>query len=75
MEFTSRHLRGFHLVAQHGSFSRAAEALFITLAGLSWSLIGLAEWNGWLTRRRRARWCAAVSSSPGEWGAVQVLES
>ena len=34
MEFTSR-LRGFHLVAQHGSFSRAAEALFITPSGLS----------------------------------------
>jgi LysR family carnitine catabolism transcriptional activator len=35
MDFTSRQLRGFHLVAQHGSFSRAAEALFITPSGLS----------------------------------------
>ena len=32
---TSRQLRGFHLVAQHGSFSRTAEALFITPSGLS----------------------------------------
>jgi LysR family carnitine catabolism transcriptional activator len=35
MDFTSRQLRGFHLVAQHGSFSRAADALFITPSGLS----------------------------------------
>ena len=35
MDFTSRQLRGFHLVARHGSFSRAAEALFITPSGLS----------------------------------------
>jgi LysR family transcriptional regulator, carnitine catabolism transcriptional activator len=35
MDFTSRQLRGFHLVAQHGSFRRAAEALFITPSGLS----------------------------------------
>jgi DNA-binding transcriptional LysR family regulator len=35
MEFTSRQLRGFHLVAQYRSFSRAAEALFITPSGLS----------------------------------------
>jgi len=35
MDFTSRQLRGFHLVAQHRSFSRAAESLFITPSGLS----------------------------------------
>ena len=35
MEFSSRQLRGFHLVAQHRSFSRAAEAMFITPSGLS----------------------------------------
>jgi LysR family transcriptional regulator, carnitine catabolism transcriptional activator len=35
MDFTTRQLRGFHLVAQHRSFSRAAEALFITPSGLS----------------------------------------
>src|SRR5215831_19027358 len=35
MEFTSRQLRAFLLVAQHQNFSRAAEALFITPSGLS----------------------------------------
>lgn len=35
MEFTSRQLRAFHLVAQHRSFARAAEALLITPSGLS----------------------------------------
>ena len=35
MDFTSRQLRAFILVAQHRSFSRAAEALFITPSGLS----------------------------------------
>jgi LysR family transcriptional regulator, carnitine catabolism transcriptional activator len=35
MEFTSRQLRAFQLAAQHHSFTRAAEALFITVSGLS----------------------------------------
>lgn len=35
MEFTSRQLRAFHLVADHRNFTRAAEALFITPSGLS----------------------------------------
>jgi LysR family transcriptional regulator, carnitine catabolism transcriptional activator len=35
MEFSSRQLRAFLLVAQHRSFSRAAEALYITPSGLS----------------------------------------
>lgn len=35
MEFSSRQLRAFLLVAQHQNFTRAAEALFITPAGLS----------------------------------------
>src|SRR5262249_34772664 len=35
MEFTSRQIRAFLLVAQHHSFTRAAEALFITPSGLS----------------------------------------
>src|ERR1700738_4728118 len=35
MEFTSRQLRAFQLVAQHHSFTRAAEPLFITPSGLS----------------------------------------
>ena len=35
MDFTSRQLRAFLLVAQHRNFSRAAEALYITPSGLS----------------------------------------
>src|ERR1017187_3071379 len=35
MEFTSKQLRAFRLVAQHRNFARAAEALFITPSGLS----------------------------------------
>jgi len=35
MDFTSRQFRAFSLVAQHHSFTRAAEALFITPSGLS----------------------------------------
>jgi LysR family carnitine catabolism transcriptional activator len=35
VDFTSRQLRAFLLVAQHRSFSRAAEVLFITPSGLS----------------------------------------
>jgi DNA-binding transcriptional LysR family regulator len=35
MDFTSRQFRAFLLVAQHRSFSRAAEALYITPSGLS----------------------------------------
>lgn len=35
IDFTSRQLRAFLLVAQHHNFSRAAEGLFITPSGLS----------------------------------------
>lgn len=35
MEFTSRQLRAFLLVAEHRSFTRAAEVMFITPSGLS----------------------------------------
>jgi LysR family carnitine catabolism transcriptional activator len=35
MNYTSRQLQAFSLVAQHRNFSRAAEALFITPSGLS----------------------------------------
>jgi DNA-binding transcriptional LysR family regulator len=35
MEFSSRQLRAFHLVAEHKNFARAAQALFITPSGLS----------------------------------------
>ena len=35
MEFSTRQLRAFHLVARHRSFVRAAEVLLITPSGLS----------------------------------------
>jgi LysR family carnitine catabolism transcriptional activator len=35
MEFSSRQLRAFHLVAEHRNFARAAQALFVTPSGLS----------------------------------------
>jgi len=35
MEFTSRQLRAFHLVAEHLSFTRAAQAFFLTPSGVS----------------------------------------
>jgi DNA-binding transcriptional LysR family regulator len=35
IDFTSRQLRAFLLVATHGNFTRAAEALYITPSGLS----------------------------------------
>ena len=35
MDFSSRQLRAFHLVAEHRNFARAAQALFITPSGLS----------------------------------------
>jgi hypothetical protein len=35
MEVSTRQLRAFRLAAQHQSFARAAEALFITPSGLS----------------------------------------
>jgi len=35
MDFSSRQLRAFHLVARHRSFARAAEELLITPSGLS----------------------------------------
>src|ERR1700743_2500920 len=35
MEVSTRQLRAFRLAAQHKSFARAAEALFITPSGLS----------------------------------------
>lgn len=35
MEFTSRQLRAFHLVAEHQSFARAAERMFLTPSGVS----------------------------------------
>jgi LysR family carnitine catabolism transcriptional activator len=41
MEVTTRQLRAFRLAAQHHSFARAAEALYITPSGLSVLIKGL----------------------------------
>ena len=41
MDYTSRQFRAFLLVAQHRSFSRAAESLYITPSGLSVLIRGL----------------------------------
>jgi LysR family carnitine catabolism transcriptional activator len=35
MEFSSRQLRAFHLVAEHRSFARAAERMYLTPSGVS----------------------------------------
>jgi hypothetical protein len=39
MDFSSRQLRAFHLVARHRSFARAAEEFLITSSGLTLPLI------------------------------------
>jgi len=41
MEFTSRHLRGYHLVAQPAASVGSAEALFLTPSDLSLLIRGL----------------------------------
>jgi LysR family transcriptional regulator, carnitine catabolism transcriptional activator len=58
MEFTSRQLRGFHLVAEHRSFSRAAEALFITPSGLSLLIRELEQQLGFRLFERTTRYVA-----------------
>jgi len=55
MEFTSRQLRAFHLVANHLSFARAAEALFITSSGLSVSIGELEHQLGFRLFNRTTR--------------------
>jgi LysR family transcriptional regulator, carnitine catabolism transcriptional activator len=55
MDFTSRQLRGFHLVAEHRSFSRAAEALFITPSGLSMLIRDLEQQLGFRLFDRTTR--------------------
>jgi LysR family transcriptional regulator, carnitine catabolism transcriptional activator len=55
MEFTSRQLRAFLLVAQHRSFSRAAEALYVTPSGLSVLIRGLESQLGFRLFNRTTR--------------------
>src|SRR5262249_18708469 len=55
MEFTSRQLRAFLLAAQHRSFTRAAEALFMTPSGLSVLIRELEQQLGFRLFDRRRR--------------------
>jgi DNA-binding transcriptional LysR family regulator len=61
MEFTSRQLRAFLLVAQHHSFTRAAEALFITPPGLSLLIRELENQLGFRLFDRTTRHVALTS--------------
>lgn len=62
MEYTSRQLRAFLLVSQHRSFSRAAEALFITPSGLSVLVRELEKQLGFRLFDRTTRHVALTSS-------------
>jgi LysR family carnitine catabolism transcriptional activator len=62
MEYTSRQLRAFLLVSQHRSFSRAAEALFITPSGLSVLVRELERQLGFRLFDRTTRHVALTSS-------------
>jgi DNA-binding transcriptional LysR family regulator len=61
MDFTSRQLRAFLLVAQHRSFTRAAEALFITPSGLSLLIRELETQLGFRLFNRTTRHVALTS--------------
>ena len=61
MDFSSRQLRAFLLVAQHRSFSRAAEALFITPSGLSVMIRELEGQLGFRLFDRTSRHVAVTS--------------
>ena len=62
IEFTSRQLRAFMLVAQHHSFTRAAEALFITPSGLSVLIRELENQLGFRLFDRTTRHVALTAS-------------
>lgn len=64
MEFSSRQLRAFVMTAQHQSFSRAAEALFITPSGLSVLIRELENQLGFRLFDRTTRHVALTT--PGE---------
>jgi len=61
IDFTSRQLRAFLLVARHRSFSRAAEALFITPSGLSVLIRELETQLGFRLFERTTRHVALTS--------------
>jgi len=62
MEFTSRQLRAFLLVAQHQSFTRAADALFITPSGLSLLIRELEQQLGFRLFDRTTRHVALTTA-------------
>ena len=75
MDFTSRQFRGFSLVAQHRSFSRAAEALYITPSGLSVLIRELETQLGFRLFDRTTRHVGLTSSGSELLGVVrQSLE-
>jgi LysR family transcriptional regulator, carnitine catabolism transcriptional activator len=64
MEYSSRQLRAFVMTAQHQSFSRAAEALYITPSGLSVLIRELENQLGFRLFDRTTRHVSLTS--PGE---------
>jgi LysR family carnitine catabolism transcriptional activator len=71
IDFTSRQLRAFLLVAQHKSFTRAAGALFITPSGLSVLIKELENQLGVRLFDRTTRQVALTSSGTQLLSAVQ----
>jgi DNA-binding transcriptional LysR family regulator len=71
MEFTSRQFRAFLLVAQHRSFSRAAEALYITPSGLSVLIRELESQLGFRLFNRTTRHVGLTTHGSELLGAVQ----
>src|SRR5262245_24904693 len=61
IDFTARQLRAFLSAAQHGSFSRAAEELFISPSGLSVSIRELETQLGFRLFDRTSRHVALTS--------------
>ena len=61
IDFSSRQLRAFLLVARHRSFSRAAEAMFITPSALSVSIRELEEQVGFRLFNRTTRHVALTA--------------
>src|ERR1700681_954858 len=71
MDFTSRQFRAFLLVAQHRSFSRAAEALYITPSGLSVLIRELETQLGFRLFDRTTRHVGLTSHGAELLGVVQ----
>ena len=72
IDFTSRQLRAFLLVAQHRSFTRAAGALFITPSGLSVLIKELEKQLGVRLFDRTTRQVALTASGAELFTAVQL---